>query len=101
MRAAIALLVLVVLLGAGIPILLHVTQKGHDVLPFSVAQAYPADKKVVPGEVFATTLAELVDHELGGLTGWRPNDFVLWGPGLWADNNANRQLGIITAVRES
>jgi hypothetical protein len=26
---------------------------------------------------------------------------VLWGPGLWADNNANRQLGIITAVRES
>ena len=101
MRAAIALLVLVVLLGAGIPIVLHVTQKGHDVLPFSVAQAYPPDKKIVPGEVFATSLAELVDHELGGLSGWRPNDFVLWGPGLWADNNANRQLGIITAVRES
>jgi hypothetical protein len=33
--------------------------------------------------------------------GWRPNDFVLWGPGLWADNNASRQLGIIRAVRES
>jgi hypothetical protein len=101
MRAAIALLVLLVLLGAGIPIVLHVTQKGHDVLPFSVAQAYPPDKKIVPGEVFATTLAELVEHELGGLSGWRPNDFVLWGPGLWADNNANRQLGIITGVRES
>jgi hypothetical protein len=101
MRAAIALLALLLVLGAGIPIVLHVTQKGHDVLPFSVAQAYPPDKKTVPGEVFATTLAALVDHELGGLTGWRPNDFVLWGPGLWADNNANRQLGIITAVRES
>ena len=50
MRAAIALLVLVVLLGAGIPILLHVTQKGHDVLPFSVVQEYPPDKKIVPGE---------------------------------------------------
>jgi hypothetical protein len=71
-------------------------RRGHDVLPFSVAQEYPPDKKIVPGEVFATTLAELVDHELGGLSGWRPNDFVLWGPGLWADNNANRQLGIVT-----
>ena len=101
MRAAIALLGVLLVLGAGVPIVLHVTQRGHDDLPFSVAQAYPPDKKIVPGEVFATTLAELVEHELGGLTGWRPNDFVLWGPGLWADNNANRQLGIITAVRES
>jgi hypothetical protein len=46
-------------------------------------------------------LAEIVEHELAGGTGWRPNDFVLWGPTLWADNNANRQLGIIQAVRES
>ena len=87
---------LLVVLGAGIPIVLHVTQRGHDVLPFSVAEEYPPGKKIVPGEVFATTLAELVEHELGGLSGWRPNDFVLWGPGLWADNNANRQLGIMS-----
>src|SRR5206468_3043208 len=26
---------------------------------------------------------------------------VLWGSALWADNNANRQLGIIQAVRET
>jgi hypothetical protein len=101
MRAAITLLVLLVVLGAAVPIVLHVGQKGHDVLPFSVAEEYPPGKKVVPGEVFASTLAALVDHELGGLSGWRPNDFVLWGPGLWADNNANRQLGIISGVRES
>jgi hypothetical protein len=94
-------LVLLVVLGAGVPIVMHVTQKGHDVLPFSVAKAYPAEQKIVPGEVFATTLAELVEHELGGLSGWRPNDFVLWGPGVLADNNANRQLGIIAGVRES
>jgi hypothetical protein len=42
-----------------------------------------------------------MERELNGLTGWRPNDFVLWGPHLWADNNSNRQLGILQAIRES
>jgi hypothetical protein len=101
MRAAIALLVLTVVLGAVVPLLLHVTQRGHDALPYSVTQAFPPDKPIVPGEAFASTLAALVEHELGGFTGWRPNDVVIWGPTLWADNNSNRQLGIITAVRES
>ena len=36
-----------------------------------------------------------------GGTGWRPNDFVLWGPRVLADNNANRQLGILQAVRRT
>jgi len=49
----------------------------------------------------ATTLGAIVDHELRDGFGWRPNDFILWGPTLWADNNANRQLGIIQAVRET
>src|SRR6185295_3077436 len=80
---------------------LHVTQRGHDVLPFSVEETFPPGQRTVPGEVFATTLAALIEHELGGLTGWRPNDVVIWGPTLWADNNSNRQLGIIAAVRES
>ncbi len=101
MRATIALVVLVVVLVAAVPIVLHVGQRGHDVLPFSIAETYPPGKATVRGEVFASTLAALVEHELDGLTGWRPNDFVLWGPGLFADNNANRQLGIIAAVRES
>ena len=39
-------------------------------------------------------------HELSG-TGWRPNDFFLWGPRVLADNNANRQLGILQAVRRT
>jgi hypothetical protein len=51
--------------------------------------------------VFGSTLAALVRHELDSPAGWRPNDFVLWGPAVLADNNANRQLGIITAARES
>jgi len=42
-----------------------------------------------------------MDHELHGGTGWRPNDFFLWGPALGPDNNASRQLGIIQALRES
>ena len=83
------------------PLVLHFAQKRHDRLPFDVDAAYPAERELVGGEAFATTLAELVQHELSSPTGWRPNDFFLWGPGLWADNNANRQLGIIQAARES
>jgi hypothetical protein len=101
MRAALALLIVLLVLGAAVPLVLHVTQKGHDVLPFSIVDTYPPGKTIVPGEVFASTLAALVEHELSGVTGWRPNDVVVWGPGLFADNNANRQLGIIAAVRES
>ncbi|HUI27825.1 MAG TPA: DUF2333 family protein [Candidatus Kryptonia bacterium] len=83
------------------PFVLHLGQKRHNQLPFDVVARFPDDKPIVGGEVFATTVAEIVDHELRGGTGWRPNDFILWGPTLWADNNANRQLGIILAVRES
>jgi hypothetical protein len=78
-----------------------VTQRRHAVLPLDLATRFPPERPLVGGEAFATTVAALVEHELHGGTGWRPNDFVLWGPGLWADNNANRQLGIIQAVRES
>jgi hypothetical protein len=99
LRALAALLALA-LFPVG-PLVLHYAQKRHDVLPFDVAAAYPEGRALVGGEAFASTLIALVDHELESPAGWRPNDFVLWGPGLWADNNANRQLGIIQAVRES
>src|SRR6185436_10838792 len=90
-----------ILLVIAIPLVLHFTQKRHDRLPFDVATEFPADRTMVPGEAFATTLAAIVRHELDSPTGWRPNDFVLWGPAVMADNNANRQLGIIMAARES
>jgi hypothetical protein len=92
---------IVALLVAGCPILLHYGQKGHNRLPFDVVERYPAERPFVSGEIFGTALAEIMDHELSSRTGWRPNDLFFWGPGLWADNNANRQLGIIQAVRES
>jgi hypothetical protein len=95
------LLVLVVLSSAGTPILLHFTQKAHDRLPFDVVAQFPPDGPPTKGEAFATTAAALIEHELRSPTGWRPNDFVLWGPRVAADNNANRQLGIIQALRES
>jgi hypothetical protein len=94
-------LVVAVLALLAMPLVLHVTQRRHDRLPFDVTRRFPPDAPLVGGEAFATTVAELVDHELSSGTGWRPNDFVLWGPGVWADNNANRQRGIIRAVRES
>ena len=94
--AGLALLMLVV--G---PLVLHFAQKRHDRLPFDVEAAFPPDRPMVSGEAFASTLAALVRHELESPAGWRPNDVFLWGPDLWADNNASRQLGIITAVRES
>ncbi len=93
-------LLLLAITAIAVPIALHVSQKRHNELPDIVAR-FPDTQPLVGGEVFATTLADLMDHELNGRTGWRPNDFVLWGPQLWADNNANRQLGILQVVRES
>jgi hypothetical protein len=101
MRATLVFLALLAVAALGAPVVLHVTQRGHDVLPFSVAAEYPDGKAIVRGEVFASTLAAVVEHELGGFSGWRPNDLVAWGPAVLADNNANRQLGILLAVRES
>jgi hypothetical protein len=98
--AVVALVVVLALFVAG-PLVLHFGQKRHNVLPFDVATEFPLDKPITGGDVFATTVITLMEHELNSLTGWRPNDFVLWGPRLWADNNANRQLGIIQALRES
>lgn len=94
------LILLAVLFSLG-PLVLHFMQQAHNELPLVVEQEFPDDAEMIPGEAFATTLKAIVQHELDGRTGWRPNDFFLWGPSLWADNNANRQLGIIQAVRES
>src|SRR5271170_2118521 len=80
---------------------LHFGQIYHDKLPFEIDREFPPDKPFIPGEIYATTLAEIMDHELHSGFGWRPNDFFLWGPHVLADNNSNRQLGIIMAVRET
>lgn len=92
------LLVALLLVG---PVALHLAQKRHNVLPFALTARFPDEQRLTGGEVFATSLAEIMDHELHGGSGWRPNDFILWSPTLWADNNANRQLGILQALRES
>jgi hypothetical protein len=96
-----ALLIAIALVLIAGPIVLHFTQKRHDQLPVSVLAEFPADRPLVPGEVFASTLVALMEQELGSASGWRPNDFILWGPKLWADNNSNRQLGILQVERES
>ncbi len=96
-----------ILAGAAVVLLivinlaLHFGQIYHDHLPFDIDRAFPPGKAFIPGEVYATTLAEIVDHELHSGFGWRPNDLFIWGPYLMADNNASRQIGIIMAVRET
>ena len=80
---------------------LHFGQISHDKLPFVVDSVFPPDKPFIPGEVYATTMAEIVDHELNSGFGWRPNDLFIWGPTVMADNNASRQIGIIMAIRET
>lgn len=80
---------------------LHFGQIHHDHLKFDADVSFPPNQAFIPGEIYATTLAEIVDHELSTGFGWRPNDLFIWGPTLMADNNANRQIGIIMAVRES
>lgn len=93
--AAAAAVLLLIILG------LHFGQKSHDRLDYSIDKAFPPDQPFVSGEIYASTLAAIMDHELRTGFGWRPNDFFLWGPHLMADNNSNRQLGIIMAVRET
>jgi hypothetical protein len=100
-NAALVVIVVLAALGLSVPLVLHFTQKAHDRLPVEVLAEYPPGRPFVHGEIYASTLAAIMDHELRDGTGWRPNDFVLWGPEVLADNNANRQRGIILAVRES
>src|SRR5215475_11212326 len=100
-NAAVVVLLVVAVLGMSIPLVLHVTQKAHNRLPVEVLAEYPPERPFVPGEIYASTVAAIMDHELRDGSGWRPNDFLLWGPEVMADNNANRQRGIILAVRES
>ncbi|MGO9453477.1 MAG: DUF2333 family protein [Candidatus Binataceae bacterium] len=99
-KVIIAVVAVFVLWVAG-NLALHFGQIHHDHLPWDISAQYPPDKPVVPGEIFASTLAEIVDHELHTGFGWRPNDFYLWGPKVMADSNSDRQLGIIMAVRET
>jgi len=94
-------LVLLVGVVLGVALALHFAQKSHDHLRYSIEEAYPNESPFVPGEILARTLVEIMDNELDSTFGWRPNDFFLWGPWLWADNNANRQLGIIQGVRDT
>ena len=80
---------------------LHFCQKAHNVIHVDLDVKFPPDKDHVPGEILATVLARIMEHELESTFGWRPNDFFLWGPTLWADNNSNRQMGIMHGVRET
>lgn len=102
LRSRAAAIILAAFIAWGAIILgLHFGQKRHDRLDFSIDKAFPPDKPFVPGEIYATTMAEIMNHELNGTFGWRPNDIFLWGPTLMADNNANRQIGILIALRET
>ncbi len=77
-------------------LLMHLGMKRHALLDFD-----PEIPDAQPGQRMAAAVIAVMDHELDSVTGWRPNDFFLWGPKLFADNNANRQLGIIVAIRET
>jgi len=92
-------LILIGWIGGGLA--LHFGQIRHNRLGYDIDTQFPANQPFRPGEIFASTLAALMDHELHSTFGWRPNDFFLWGPKVLADNNADRQLGIIMAVRET
>jgi len=77
-------------------LLMHLGMIRHAALDFD-----PEIADAQPGERMADAIIAVMNHELDSITGWRPNDFFLWGPSLFADNNAHRQLGIITAIRET
>ncbi len=92
--AVLVFLVLLLLL----PLVLHFGQKAHNKLEIA---PLPDDAGYAPGAAFGNAAARIMEHELDGFTGWRPNDIVIWGPSVMADNNANRQLGILQALRDT
>jgi hypothetical protein len=94
-------LVAVAVFMLAINLALHFGQIRHNHLGYDVNQQFPAGKPFVPGEIYASTLAAIMDHELHTGFGWRPNDLWPWSMHVMADNNANRQLGIIIALRET
>ena len=101
-RAAWVVVAVIILITLPVtPLVLHFAQKRHNHLPFDIDRQYPQGQPFASGEIYASTAAAIISHELDSSTGWRPNDFFLWGPSVMADNNANRQLGIIQALRES
>jgi len=95
----VGVLILIGWIGGGLA--LHFGQIRHNHLDYDIDAHFPANQPFRPGEIFASTLAAIMDHELHSTFGWRPNDFFLWGPKVLADNNADRQIGIIMAVRET
>ena len=96
---AVGVLILIGWIGGGLA--LHFGQIRHNHLDYDIDAHFPANQPFRPGEIFASTLAAIMDHELHSTFGWRPNDFFLWGPKVLADNNSDRQVGIIMAVRET
>ncbi|MEW6441056.1 MAG: DUF2333 family protein [bacterium] len=80
---------------------LHFVQRAHNHLHLDLEAMYPHGQSYVPGEIIGTALHRVMEHELDGAIGWRPNDFFLWGPWVGPDNNAHRQLGIIHTMRET
>ncbi|MGE0681664.1 MAG: DUF2333 family protein [Candidatus Binatia bacterium] len=98
MRIIGPLIVMVWVIGA---IMLWISQGQHNQLEIDLDTKYPPGQTFQPGEIFASTLVVIMEHELHSTFGWRPNDFFLWGPRLWADNNSFRQLGILQAFRET
>ncbi len=99
MQRLISIVVLLLLLLVVTPVVLHFGQKQHNDLEISWTEIAPAGS--VPGVAFGSAAALLMQTELDGTTGWRPNDLIVWGPTVMADNNANRQLGILQGLRET
>ena len=81
--------------------MLWVGQGRHNRIDVDFDTKYPPGQAFQSGEMLASALITIMDRELNSGFGWRPNDFFLWGPRLWADNNSYRQLGILQAFRES
>ena len=77
LKFGLIILAAIVIIFLGCCVALHFAQKSHDHLDFSLEETYPEAEPFVPGEVFATMLAECMRNELNAPFGWRPNDFFL------------------------
>ena len=100
-RLVVIFLILFALFVLILPIGLHFGQTRHNQLDISLIPEGGEAERPLPGVAFGTAASALIGQEIDGFTGWRPNDLFFWGPDFFADNNANRQLGILQAMRET
>ena len=64
-------------------IALHFSQKAHNRIELDLDREFPPEEAFAPGEIFATVLARIMEHELDSTFGWRPRSKRTYSRNSW------------------